>query len=106
MIYVAGAKYLPPDTPRTATDKSADRSGDVKRQMMLLVSIALVVVVYRGAYEQLGNTFAIWADQGVDRRIAAGLTIPMTWFQSLNPMFVFYHARAGHLLDSRRPTRP
>ncbi|MFC4308193.1 peptide MFS transporter [Steroidobacter flavus] len=103
MIYVAGAKYLPPDSPRTATDKNAERSGDVKRQMILLVSVALVVVVYRGAYEQLGNTFALWADQGVDRQIAAGLTIPMTWFQSLNPMFVFlltpvlvvYWTRAG-----------
>jgi POT family proton-dependent oligopeptide transporter len=88
LIYVSGARYLPPDTPRVA-DKNASERGDGIRQMMLLVTIALVVVVFRGAYEQIGNTFAIWADQGVDRRISAGLTIPMTWFQSLNPMFVF-----------------
>nr|WP_298718523.1 peptide MFS transporter [uncultured Steroidobacter sp.] len=89
LIYVSGARYLPPDTPRRAADTSSGRSGDVTRQMLLLVSIALVVVVFRGAYEQVGNTFAIWADQGVDRRLGAGLTIPMTWFQSLNPLFVF-----------------
>lgn len=103
MIYVAGAKHLPPDSPRVASEDRSARSGDLKRQMILLVSIALVVVVYRGAYEQLGNTFAIWADTGVDRRITDGLTIPMTWFQSLNPLFVFlltpvlviYWTRAG-----------
>jgi POT family proton-dependent oligopeptide transporter len=88
LIYVSGARYLPPDTPRIA-DKNTSERGDGKRQMILLVTIALVVVVFRGAYEQIGNTFAIWADQGVERRISAGLTIPMTWFQSLNPMFVF-----------------
>ncbi|HEY5757315.1 MAG TPA: MFS transporter [Steroidobacter sp.] len=103
IIYVSGAKYLPPDTPRVAVEDRSDRSGNVKRQMILLVSVVLVVVVFRGAYEQLGNTFAIWADTGVDRRITDGLTIPMTWFQSLNPMFVFlltpvlviYWTRAG-----------
>ncbi|GFE84831.1 MFS transporter [Steroidobacter agaridevorans] len=89
LIYVGGARYLPPDTPRAAAQSVSERSGDVTRQIVLLVSIALVVVVFRGAYEQIGNTFAIWADQGVDRRISAELTIPMTWFQSLNPMFVF-----------------
>ena len=89
LVYVSGARYLPPDTPRTVIARSAERSGDITKQMVLLVTIALIVVVFRGAYEQMGNTFAIWADQGVDRRISAGLTIPMTWFQSLNPMFVF-----------------
>jgi len=89
IIYVSGAKYLPPDSPRTVAEDLSTHAVDVKRQMMLLVSIALVVVVFRGAYEQIGNTFAIWADVGVDRRVSEGLTIPMTWFQSLNPMFVF-----------------
>lgn len=89
IIYVSGAKYLPPDSPRTVAEDRSTHSGDVKRQLILLVSIASVVVVFRGAYEQIGNTFASWADIGVDRRIADGLTIPMTWFQSLNPMFVF-----------------
>ncbi len=45
------------------------------------------VTVFRGAYEQVGNTVALWADVGIDRTIGAW-TIPMTWFQSLNPLFV------------------
>jgi len=43
--------------------------------------------VFRAAYEQVGNTVALWADSGVDRA-AGAFEIPMTWFQSLNPLFV------------------
>jgi POT family proton-dependent oligopeptide transporter len=45
------------------------------------------VVLFRSAYEQAGNTIALWADQGVDRSVGA-LSIPMTWFQLLNPALV------------------
>jgi POT family proton-dependent oligopeptide transporter len=46
------------------------------------------VTIFRGAYEQVGNTVALWADSGVDRATSL-MEIPMTWFQSLNPMIVF-----------------
>ena len=54
----------------------------------MLFAIGLAVTVFRGAYEQVGNTVALWADSGVDRATSL-LTIPMTWFQSLNPLLVF-----------------
>jgi POT family proton-dependent oligopeptide transporter len=53
----------------------------------VLLGIALAVTVFRAAYEQVGNTVALWADSGVDRAIGA-FQVPMTWFQSLNPLFV------------------
>jgi POT family proton-dependent oligopeptide transporter len=57
---------------------------------MLLAGIATAVVLFRIAYEQTGNTLALWTDQAVDRRLApGGWSIPMTWFQSLNPLLVF-----------------
>ena len=56
--------------------------------LLLLLAIGLAVTVFRGAYEQVGNTVALWADVGIDRTTAL-LTIPMTWFQSLNPLLVF-----------------
>jgi POT family proton-dependent oligopeptide transporter len=43
--------------------------------------------VFRAAYEQVGNTVALWAGSGVDRSLG-GLAIPMTWFISLNPLLV------------------
>jgi POT family proton-dependent oligopeptide transporter len=35
----------------------------------------------------MGNTVALWADVGIDRTTPI-LTVPMTWFQALNPMLV------------------
>src|SRR5690606_227338 len=63
--------------------------GELRRLLPLLVGIGLCVVVFRGAYEQVGNTVALWADQGVDRTVTGALLVPMTWFQSLNPLLVF-----------------
>jgi len=47
----------------------------------------LAVTVFRASYEQVGNTVALWADVGINRSTSL-LTIPMTWFQALNPLMV------------------
>ena len=87
-IYLAGQRYLPPEHPRDITPKAkAQRVGFSRDTVLLLLGIALSVTVFRGAYEQVGNTVALWADSGIDRT-AGSFTIPMTWFQSLNPLFV------------------
>ena len=90
-IYTLGGKHLPAETSRVAGRTEAVQSaeaGDGQGTIPLLVAVALAVMLFRTAYEQTGNTFAIWADTAVERQ-AFGLTIPVTWFQSLNPMFVF-----------------
>ena len=56
-------------------------------EVFLLVALLLAVTLFRSAYEQVGNTVALWANEGVDRT-AFAFEIPMTWFQSLNPMIV------------------
>jgi len=87
MIYLTGQKYLPPEQPRqTGVERVAERGFD-RRTIFVLIGIGLAVTVFRAAYEQVGNTVALWADSGVDRR-AGSFSIPMTWFQSLNPLFV------------------
>jgi POT family proton-dependent oligopeptide transporter len=88
LIYLSGQRYLPPEPPRNvapAVGVSKVRLG--RDTILALVAIALAVTVFRGAYEQVGNTVALWADTGVDRR-AGAFVIPMTWFISLNPLFV------------------
>jgi len=94
MTYLAGARYLPPEMPRTpnlaaATGAEGGPDIDLVRRFAFLASIAAVVVIFRGAYEQFGNTVALWADQSVDRNVTATLSIPVTWFQSLNPLLIF-----------------
>jgi POT family proton-dependent oligopeptide transporter len=94
ITYLTGARYLPPEVPRTPNLVTATRVGgtsdtEVVKRFAFLVSIAAVVVIFRGAYEQFGNTVALWADQSVDRNVTASLSIPVTWFQSLNPLLIF-----------------
>jgi len=88
-IYLAGQRYLPaPRTPATILPAGAfeHRPGSRRDTFMLLLGVGLAVTVFRGAYEQVGNTVALWIE-GVNRHVGSG-EIPMTWFQSLNPALV------------------
>ncbi len=101
VVYVAGGKYLPEQrrVPRAAVKAQAVRNG--KATVMLLLGVGLAVTIFRGAYEQVGNTVALFADAGIDRATAL-MTIPMTWFQALNPMFVILMTPALLAWWSRR----
>lgn len=90
-IYIAGQRHLPPEPERAAQrDTSAEPAQDeLRRRFILLGAVGLAVVVFRAAYEQTGNTLALWIDASVDRGLSLGWTIPSTWFQSLNPLMVF-----------------
>lgn len=91
VIYLAGARYLPAEPRRGVLPASARRPVDraVRERFALLIGIAAIVVIFRGAYEQNGNTLPLWIDTGVDRRIGDAWTVPMTWFQSINSLAVF-----------------
>jgi POT family proton-dependent oligopeptide transporter len=87
-IYIIGGKYLPEQTAtRAATSAAIAARASYRTTYYLLIGVALAVTVFRAAYEQVGNTVALWADVGIDRATSL-LTIPMTWFQSLNPLLV------------------
>jgi proton-dependent oligopeptide transporter, POT family len=87
-IYLAGSRYLPRDGVPEKHEPSASESPREAFPWGLLLATGLAVIVFRGAYEQSGNSMALWMDTGVDRA-AGSHTIPATWFQSLNPLFVF-----------------
>jgi POT family proton-dependent oligopeptide transporter len=101
-IYLAGGAYLPDQEPPRQPDTLAARHlepastglaahpGPSNRlaTFALLLGVVIAVTVFRGAYEQIGNTVAIWSDVGITRQVGS-LTVPVTWFQSLNPLLVF-----------------
>lgn len=95
LTYLVGSRYLPSEQTRGGPLFQPDRSATAspmsgfRQRFVLLFAIAAAVVVFRGAYEQIGNTVSLWADQGVNRSVTSTLTIPVTWFQSLNPVMVF-----------------
>jgi POT family proton-dependent oligopeptide transporter len=85
IVYICGSKYLP---AVKRPEMQAGGPPNSKGTLFLLVGVAIAVTVFRGAYEQIGNTVALWAETGVDRRVGSAV-IPMTWFQALNPLLVF-----------------
>jgi POT family proton-dependent oligopeptide transporter len=91
--YLAGLRWLPAERSRPQAGR-AQRGRPVlgrpeRSRVLLLLCVMAVVVVFRGAYEQNGNTVALWTDSGVDRHVAGGWSIPLTWFQALNPLGIF-----------------
>jgi len=88
LVYLWGGRYLPPEASKPSGRPGAVDSNEGMANLPLLAGVALSVMLFRVAYEQTGNTFAVWSDTAVQRQ-AFGMTIPVTWFQSLNPMFVF-----------------
>jgi len=93
-IYLLGAEHLPDQrSPRqqdqsTASSAAPTAPSNRLSTFALLLGVGVAVTVFRGAYEQVGNTVAIWSDIGVTRQVGS-LTVPVTWFQSLNPLLVF-----------------
>ena len=74
VIYLKGQKYLPEDVrakdaaPVAPVAESEPASG--YRLILVLGAVGLAVTVFRGAYEQVGNTVALWAerDRSPDRQ--------------------------------------
>ncbi|PQM28195.1 MFS transporter [Sphingopyxis lindanitolerans] len=87
LLYILGGKYLPAEPVRQPAVKTA-RTRFSRRIILLMLAVGFATTLFRGAYQQVGNTVAIWLESGVDRGIG-DLSIPMTWFQALNPLFVF-----------------
>jgi POT family proton-dependent oligopeptide transporter len=91
VIYTAGRGYLPADRidsrPTEAQAHTSADSAAVVRRFALLFGVAAMAVIFRTAYEQVGNTLPLWIS-ATDRHVGSRV-IPMTWFQSLNPLFIF-----------------
>lgn len=88
--YLGGSKYLPKNnSPADRQDQTVGARQRTKTEIyILLLAVIAIVVIFRASYEQSGNTVALWADIGLDRHVGS-FSIPMTWFQSLNPLIIF-----------------
>ena len=88
LFYLWGQRYLPAqDQLPRAELPAAPRENMARDTLLLLFGLGVAVAVFRSAYEQVGNTVALWADTGVDK-MAGEFSIPMTWFIAINPLCV------------------
>lgn len=87
-IYVAGRRHLPPDRKSRPDGPAQARESALPDRHMLPVLVLTFVMTtcFLIAAGQLGNVYSLWLLVHVDRGLL-GLTIPVTWFQSLTPLF-------------------
>jgi len=91
VVYLWGQKYLAEDQ-HTRDEKQHREYGKVTSQewraILGLMALCALNIVFWGVYEQQGNTVQIFADKNTDWHIF-GWEMPSTWFQSVNPAFIF-----------------
>jgi proton-dependent oligopeptide transporter, POT family len=91
IVYLAGQHWLPSaETQRELHEQSPPEApeNEAGNRILVLIAICLASVAFWAAYEQQGNTLALWADADTDRHIF-GWEFPASWFQSLNPLLIF-----------------
>lgn len=90
LVYGLGRPYLPATEPRlSSTARTAGMlPGNDYRAIAALGTIAILNVMFWAVYEQQGNTLQLFAEHETDWHLF-GWEMPSTWFQSLNPAFIF-----------------
>lgn len=91
-LYLWGQKYLAADNvmkkKAAGTTKVEPLSKDDKSKIWALVILCILNIFFWAAYEQQGNTLAIWADASTDRNLF-GWEMPASWYQAFNPAMIF-----------------
>jgi POT family proton-dependent oligopeptide transporter len=92
-IYLYGLRHLPQDAlTRKRADKVAHEpftSMEWKRVGALLL-LSLLNAFFWGVWYLQFNIMNLWADKNTERHIAMfDFTVPTTWFQTVNGIFIF-----------------
>ncbi len=94
-VYLYALPLLPPDAMHKLQAAGLDRAPLDRSEWRSIAALAVLFVpttLFFATYEQQGNTIALWADTYTDRTIDLVVwhgEIPVTWFQSFNPLMIF-----------------
>jgi POT family proton-dependent oligopeptide transporter len=91
--YLAGVRQLPKqrfqDVPVEVVNAA---NPDLGKSLLGLAILLIPSTLFWAAYEQQGNTIALWIEQSTDRRLDLLFwqgEVPVTWFQAINPLMIF-----------------
>lgn len=89
VLYLGFKKHLPPELPRVSAQEKTRTplSKSDWKALSTLLGIIAVVILFRIAYEQSGNTITLWLSDRTERTLG-GFEIPAPWFTSLNPLLI------------------
>lgn len=92
VVYLHGRRHLPPGREETRHAHTTQTPIVVPAAWTTILLLFAPSTLFWAAFEQQGNTIAFWAENFVNREIdilTFRLTIPVTWFQALNPLMIF-----------------
>ena len=79
----------PRERPRTdATRSGARLTREERDRVLVIVVITVFVSFFWAGYEQGGGLMNLFTARSLDRQLL-GHEIPTTWFQAVNPLFIF-----------------
>lgn len=58
-----------------------------KNRTMAIIILTIVVIFFWAGFEQAGSSLTIYTKDFIDRNVG-GYEVPVSWFQSLNPVFI------------------
>jgi POT family proton-dependent oligopeptide transporter len=83
--YLRGYRYLPAKVERKILAAVPMTKSDW-RIVWALAAVMLITVFQSVAYYQLANVFPVWIQEHVDLNLGS-FTVPIPWFQSIDPLF-------------------
>ncbi|WP_224369398.1 peptide MFS transporter [Hyalangium versicolor] len=92
-VQFLGRNALAPDTlqerkSQAVQEEKQSLTANERKRVLALIILCLLNVVFWAVYEQQGNTMQTWADEKTFWPSWAS----STWFQSVNPFFIFLFA--------------
>lgn len=89
--YPVSNKVKKADTNNGAEEKEEDARKPLtlqeKRRTLVIFILVLFNIIFWTGYEQAGTSLTLFTEQSVNRSIF-GFECPVSWFQSINPVFI------------------
>ncbi len=89
VFHPAGAKKVNEDG---SLQKHEPLTAEEKQRVAVIFIMAFFVIFFWSAFEQAGSSLTLFADRSTDRVLhifGYAWEVPTTYFQSLNPLFIF-----------------
>ncbi len=84
-IYLAGRKYLPPDSPVVEKhDEETSHSTRTERRSLRCLLLLPVITIAIIANQQIFNAYLVWAEKTANLPIFFGKQMPTTWLITLD----------------------
>jgi POT family proton-dependent oligopeptide transporter len=104
-IYLSGLRHLPPENLGPSGEAAPKLEEGDGRVVAVILLMLLATSLFWTIQAQVWNVYPLWIRDFVDRGVAGGLAVPVTWFQALDALTVLLLAPGAMWLWRRQAAR-